>query len=248
MKRVFKFATATLLVASTLMIANAANVNISKLRITLNKEITSESLNVINENTKEPNSVQIELKKWTQKQNPDNTVEDIFEDTENIIVSPKTTVIPVSSSKSIRLLVDDEESSAKDYSYRLFIQELPKPKIENNGNSINMLFRFSIPVFNYSEEIKTVDKMNISAHVMDENGKKYILIENNDTQHIQIKNVLDKEQSNIIENNKLAQFENNIPNGYLLPGMKNKYIIHNTSQDFSTFTIITDKGNKKFTK
>lgn len=234
--------TAIAAICSVLVTANAANVNLSKLRLYVGPQTPNESLNVINPNKEESSSVQVELKKWTQKQNADNTLEDVLEDTETIIISPRTTVIPPDSMKNIRVLVDDDEVAEKEHSYRLIVQELPKDK-KNTENSITVLFKFSIPVF-YVDENKKIENMNVTSSLITEGDQKYFLIENKDTQHIQILNVLNAEQSAKFENDKSLSFEGNIQPAYLLPGVKNKFLIKGDG-DFSTYTLTTDKGSKK---
>ena len=230
-----------LLLASTFCFqpAFAGEVNISKLRVNLEKGKTSDFLTVNNQSETEKQAYEVTLLKWAQKPNPayeknknEPALIDDLTPTENVIASPKTIVVMPKQNKIIRLMVNDNEKAQKDYSYRLIVTQLPNKEVEAKANTISLLFKVSLPVFVYDTLIEDVNKMNIAKSVVTENGKKYVVVTNNDKQHIQIQS-LDLAD-------KKASF-----NKYVLPGATDKIEVPKeyNLDGKNALTLVTDKGS-----
>lgn len=222
--------------------AIAGEVNISKLRVNLEKGKTSDFLTVNNQSETEKQAYEVTLLKWAQKPNPayeknknEPALVDDLTSTESLIASPKTIVVMPKQNKIIRLMVNDNEKAQKDYSYRLIVTQLPNKEVESKANTISLLFKVSIPVFVYDTLIEDVNKMNLTKSLVAENGKKYIVVTNNDKQHIQI-------QSLDLGDKKTPL------NKYVLPGSTDKIEVpkeYNLDNN-STLIVVTDKGNLPF--
>jgi fimbrial chaperone protein len=226
------------------MSANAAEVSISKLRVNLENGQTADFLTVRNESDTQKEAFEISLKRWTEKSNldtyaadskvTDHTPQEVLEDTDDILASPKTMVIEPQKEKIVRIIVNNADNAAKNYSYRLIINQLPNHELDAPKNTVNLLFKISLPVFVYKDPIKTIDKIAVPYTFSEENHKHYITFKNNDTQHIQIQDIDYKTSKNSINN-------------YVLPGVEDKIQLPDdfNQQDLTKnpLTIVTDKGN-----
>lgn len=215
--------------------ANAAEVSVSKLRINLENGQTTDFLNLNNQSTTNKESFEVTLQKWSQKpaEKFGEAPVEILENSSDIIVSPKTLVVLPGKDKVVRLIVNKPEEVKKNYSYRLIINQLPNKEVGSSTNTVNLLFKISLPVFIYQDAIKTVSKMKIENNIVTQNGKKYLSIRNNDTQHIQISGINSGEE-------KFGSSQ------YLLPGSSVAIEIPSNVSS-NNLEIMTDKGNLKIT-
>ena len=215
--------------------ANAAEVSVSKLRINLKNGQTTDFLNLNNQSTTNKESFEVTLQKWSQKpaEKFGEAPVEILENSNDIIVSPKTLVVLPGKEKVVRLIVNKPEEVKKNYSYRLIINQLPNKEVGSSTNTVNLLFKISLPVFIYQDAIKTVSKMKIENNIVTQNGKKYLSIINNDTQHIQISGINSGEE-------KFGSSQ------YLLPGSSVAIEIPSNVSS-NNLEIMTDKGNLKIT-
>lgn len=211
----------------------ASDVSLSKLRLTLEKGQTADFLSLNNQSQDSKEAFEINIKKWTQKDNVDGqqkTPTDQLEDSNDFLVSPQTVVILPKQDKTVRLIVSNQSEAVKNYSYRMIINQLPNKEVgQEKASTINLLFQVSIPIFVYNEPIKTIDKMNIAHSIEKNNGKNYLVLKNNDTQHIQISSIdWGKEKQSM--------------NCYILPGVSNKFELPQGTNSDASFEITTDKG------
>lgn len=233
--------------------AMAAEVSVSKLRINLENGQTADFLTLHNESETEKEAFEISLQKWTQTDNlaaktgsepRDPKTEfaplDVLTDSDSILVSPKTVVILPKQEKIVRIIVNDNDVAQKDYSYRMIINQLPNREVNAEKNTVNLLFKISLPVFVYSEPIKTIEKMNVSYNFSTENGKNYVTFKNNEKQHIQIQEIT-------VGDKKVSL------NHYLLPGISDKaelpaeFKAASLTKD-KPLVVSTDKGTWKISK
>ena len=215
--------------------ANAAEVSVSKLRINLENGQTTDFLNLNNQSTTNKESFEVTLQKWSQKpaEKFGEAPIEVLENSSDIIVSPKTLVVLPGKDKVVRLIVNKPEEVKKNYSYRLIINQLPNKEVGSSTNTVNLLFKISLPIFIYQDAIKTVGKMKIENNIVTQNGKKYLSIKNNDTQHIQISGINSGEK-------KFGSSQ------YLLPGSSVAIEIPSNVSS-NNLEIMTDKGNLKIT-
>lgn len=239
MKKI-KILTALLLsaFASTSM---ASQVSVSKLRINLENGQTADFLNLHNESDTDKEAFEITLKKWQQKDNLGENFatgpEEILSDTETVLSSPKTVVLLPKKDKLIRIIVNDAEEAKKDYSYRLILNQLPNKELGQQKNTVNLLFKISLPIFVYSDSIKTLEKMKVEHKFVKENGKNYLLLTNKDNQHLQVQDIT------------WGKFQKSV-NQYVLPNITNKIELPENFQldAKNPLTVGSDKGSIKIEK
>lgn len=235
-----KFLTA-LILSSMAASSMAAQVSVSKLRINLENGQTADFLNLHNESETEKESFEITLQKWSQKSNTGDTFasgpQEILADTETVLASPKTVVILPKQDKLIRIIVNDVDEAKKDYSYRLILNQLPNKELGQQKNTVNLLFKISLPIFVYSDVIKTFEKMSFEHKVVKENGKNYLLLTNKDNQHVQIQDIT------------WGKFQKSV-NQYILPNVTNKIELPDNFQfdDKTPLNVGSDKGTLKIEK
>lgn len=236
----FKLLTA-LLISAFASASFAGQVSVSKLRINLENGQTADFLNLHNESETEKEAFDISLLKWSQKSNLGENFssgpEEVLTETESVLASPKTVVLMPKQDKLIRIIVNDADEAKKDYSYRLIINQLPNKEVGQQKNTVNLLFKISLPIFVYSDSIKTFEKMKVEHKVVKENGKNYLLLTNNDNQHVQIQEL------------NWGKFQKSV-NQYILPGVTNKIELPNDFKvdEKNTLNIGSDKGNLKIDK
>lgn len=221
--------------------AFAAEVSVSKLRVNLDVNQTADFLSVLNQSDTKKESFEIKLFKWSQKENlkkEDGTYgvpEEVLEESNDIILSPKTIVVLPKQDKVLRILLNNNEEAKKNYSYRMVINQLPSKDSDGEQNVVNLLFKISLPIFVYNEKIKKIEDMSVNTRYYKEGKNNILEIKNNDKQHVQVQNIVyGKERLSV--------------NHYLLPGNITKI---NVPESFSEkvyneeFVIETDKGNIK---
>jgi len=237
----FKKLTVLAALVATHLFSQAAEVSVSKLRINLENGQTADFLNLNNQSKTNKEAFEITVQKWTQKDTSgeQKVPEEVLENTDDIIISPKTLVVLPNQDKVIRLIVNNPEAAKKNYSYRIILNQLPNKELGSSTNTVNLLFKISLPVFVYSDPIKTADKMAVTHSITTEGGKRFITIKNSDTQHIQISSLNIGEQ-------KFSSSQ------YLLPGISSKIEIPADIKldnlAANPLEIVTDKGSIKVTK
>lgn len=159
------------------------SINISTTRIEMKRNQKSTFFTLTNKSETEQFGFSISVVKWSQKDG-----NDVYEENNNIISSPKTFVLAPGQYKNIRLLAKNYPEALKDYSYRLVINQVARNSIQDSGNGANQLqmkFEISFPMFFYSNSFREHDLLNIEKKIDVLNKKIYI--KNNDTQYIYIK-------------------------------------------------------------
>lgn len=160
-------------------------IDISKVKIELNKNQKSDFFTVYNRSDTEAFGFSVEAFKWSQENGKNK-----LEKSENILLSPKTFVIAPRQYKNIRIIAQNYPEALKDYSYRLVLTQVIRQAVEKEDSESNKLkvnLTVTMPVFFYSQEFKEADKMNIVALI--DNKEKKLTLTNSDNQHVYIKSV-----------------------------------------------------------
>ena len=160
-------------------VANAANIGVSPVRVTLSDSQKIGSLSVRNDGS-EPVTMQMEVLSWSQREG--NAV---FAATRELLANPPIFTIPAGSSQLVRVGLRRAPDAQRELSYRVILQELPPPPNPDITGS-RMTLRLSIPVF-VSPEIDTKPVVLWQA-VRTSQGALKISLSNNGNAHIQIKN------------------------------------------------------------
>jgi fimbrial chaperone protein len=128
--------------------AIAADFQIQPTTMDLGRNVKSGAFSVIN-NGKDKIDFQVSVKEWKQ----DDKGKDVYLDTKEIVYFPKIMSVEANSQRAVRIGLKTPPS-AKEKTYRLFVEEIPTPKkVEDvDGNKkikagVMIAFRFSIPIF-----------------------------------------------------------------------------------------------------
>lgn len=123
----------------------------------------------------EPVNFQIRAFRWVQEGG-----EDKLESTDQLVVSPPVFSIPGKTSFNIRVVRTHPGPVNGEETYRLLIDQLPKPVDSRKfGAGISMLIRSSLPVF-----IVNADAMaDMHARVLSLDGKVYVDVTNRGNRH-----------------------------------------------------------------
>lgn len=89
-----------------------------------------------------PLTLQIKMVQWLQKEE-----QEIYKPTENLIATPQIFTIPPHGSQLVRVGLEEPLFSNREQTYRLFAQEVITHRPAANNNTLQIVFKLSIPVF-----------------------------------------------------------------------------------------------------
>ncbi|QJU56995.1 molecular chaperone [Sphingomonas sp. AP4-R1] len=122
--------------------ARAASLRISPVGIDIPAKQRAASITLVNTDS-EPVSLQIRIFKWSQTNG-----EDKLDETSDMLVSPPAATVPPGASYTVRVARPAVMPVQGEQSYRIFIDELPKPIDPRTvGQGVAMVLRTSMPVF-----------------------------------------------------------------------------------------------------
>ena len=160
-------------------VANATNLGVSPVRVTLSDSQKIGSLSVRNDGA-EPVTMQMEVLSWSQREG--NAV---FAATRELLANPPIFTIPAGSSQLVRVGLRRAPDVQRELTYRVILQELPPPP-DPDLTGARMTLRISLPVF-VSPEIEAKPVLLWQA-VRTSQGALKISLSNKGNGHIQIKN------------------------------------------------------------
>ncbi|WWO95523.1 MAG: fimbria/pilus periplasmic chaperone [Candidatus Dasytiphilus stammeri] len=144
--------------------------------------------------------VQIRVFSWKQTNNDNQLLEQ-----HEVIVSPPMVEIYPKKKQLIRLIKLINPPQDHEWSYRIIIDEIPQPLIEeptkNNQRGLNFKMRYSIPLFINSKNIwtkidyqhlsqlKPIIKPILSYRIITKNEKKLLIIHNKGLVHAKITDI-----------------------------------------------------------
>jgi fimbrial chaperone protein len=120
--------------------ARGASLGISPLRVELSAAQTTGALTLRNAGDA-PTLVQVRAVAWSQRDG-----EEIYEATEDVIVSPPIFTLQGNSAQVIRVGLRRAPDAERELSYRLFLQEVPAPP-KPGQPGVQMALRIGLPVF-----------------------------------------------------------------------------------------------------
>jgi fimbrial chaperone protein len=122
--------------------ATAASLRISPIGIDMPASQRAASMTLVNTGA-DPVSLQLRIFKWIQANG-----EEVLEPATDMLVSPPATTIPPGASYTVRIARESNAPVQSELSYRVFIDELPKPVDPRTvGQGVSMVLRTSLPVF-----------------------------------------------------------------------------------------------------
>lgn len=182
---------------------------VSPIRLDFNTKVTSGILTVSN-GTSDKISYQMKAFEWIQ----DAEGKDKYAETADIIFFPKMMVVEPGDKKIIRAGMKVPRAD-REKSYRLFIEEIPKPQ-KAEGAHITFAIRFGVPIF--FKPVKEEFKGVIEKVSMDK-GLLTVPIKNIGNSHFVIQTITVKG----VDSNKETVFSRGLPGWYLLNGVARQY-------------------------
>lgn len=73
--------------------------------------------------------------------------EDVLQPTQALVVSPPIARIDPDGTQTVRVVSRASQAQTQEQSFRLLVDELPSPAGQQNAGGINVLLRYSVPVF-----------------------------------------------------------------------------------------------------
>lgn len=130
------------LVAGFAQPVTAASLRISPIGIDMAASERAASMTLVNTGT-DPVNLQLRVFKWTQVRG-----EEVLEPATDMLISPPAATIPAGASYTVRVARQSVVPVQSELSYRVFIDELPKPVDPHTlGQGVAMVLRTSLPVF-----------------------------------------------------------------------------------------------------
>ena len=149
--------------------ANAANFDIQPVRIELNSSTRLGKL-VIRNVSETDLPIQVRAYEWSQNENG----EDVYRETQDIIVFPKIMTIGKNEERFIRL-GSNVRSEGREKTYRVYVEELPLDTSANDGANVRLFMKIGVPVF--VAPVKDEGRVDIEAISMNE-GKVRLKVKN----------------------------------------------------------------------
>jgi fimbrial chaperone protein len=192
-------------------IAFSGEFRVTPIRLDFDRGTKSGVITIVNEGGDKLN-VQMRAFEWTQ--NADG--KDQYTETNDIIFFPRIMTLEKSEDKILRAGIKIP-ATAKEKTYRLFIEEIPEPK-KAEGVNVAIAIRFGVPIFvkPLKEEVKgEIEKVDLSK------GTLNALVKNIGNSHFII-NSVDIKGKNVKGE---ETFSKELSGWYLLSGVSRRYTI-----------------------
>ncbi len=182
---------------------------VAPIRLDFDKNARTGSITVYNEGTDKLN-VQMKAMEWSQ----DAEGKDRYTETQEIIFFPKIMTLEKNENKIIRAGIRIP-ATAKEKTFRLFIEEIPQPR-KKEGANIAVAIRFGVPVF--AKPLKEELRGEIGKLSM-KNGKISVVVSNTGNAHFRITSVAINEK----DAKGKSLFSKDLDGWYLLNGVSRTY-------------------------
>lgn len=120
---------------------HAASLHVSPIRIEMSPTQSAASVTLTNVGST-PVGLRIRTYVWSQVEG-----RDALEETAGLAVSPATATVAPGASQTFRVSRPGATAIGNELSYRLIIEELPRPVEERVAQGVTMVLRISIPLF-----------------------------------------------------------------------------------------------------
>lgn len=218
--------------------AVAGEYRVSPIRLFLDQDTKTGVISITNE-SEGPIQLQVRSFEWSQ-----NALgKDEYTETKDIIFFPRFMDLKKGDKRVLRVGVKQSDKTTEK-TYRLFIEEISKPKKEKKGTGVDIAIRFGVPVFiaPVKEEHKgTIDGITI------EKGKLSANITNTGNSHFMIQAVLVKG----FDANGIETFTQELSGWYLLAGAKRTYAIpisQETCRDTTRYQVEVQSKQTTFSE
>lgn len=123
-------------------LGNAGQWRVAPVRINLDQRAKSSVITILNDGD-ETVTLQGNAMEWTQ----DAQGKDVYKETKDLIFFPRVLMLKKGEQKIVRAGIR-VPATAKEKTYRLFIEEIPQPKTETSGaTQLTVTIRFGVPIF-----------------------------------------------------------------------------------------------------
>lgn len=198
----------TLLICISTFSTTAASLRMSPIRFDLPASQRTATLTLVNTGS-EPVNLQLRAFNWSQTNG-----EDVLNPTNDLMVSPPAATVPPGASYTVRIARSTTKPVIGEQSYRLLIDELPKPTDPRTvSQALSIVLRTSIPVFFADPQAKAQLTWQLWR---DDNGL-HAEVSNNGNRHAQISGLAVQ-----AGNRPLLPFGSNL-NGYVLANSSKRF-------------------------
>lgn len=174
---VFYICAAGILIASIFITqAHAASLQVAPILLEFSPQEKVKELWLTNTGN-ESIRAQVRVNAWTQ-----NNQKDILTNSKDLIASPMVISIPAGQRQLVRLIRNTQIASTTEQAYRLIVDELPDSQ-NNVQSGLQLLLKYSIPVFLKVSDSNDTDQGITSLQGMSFQYNKQTLIINNQSSH-----------------------------------------------------------------
>ena len=191
-------------------IAITGEFRVSPIKLVFESGVKSGIINVVNEG-EETLQVQMKAFEWTQ----DAEGKDQYAETNDLIFFPRMMTINKNEERILRAGIK-AQPVAREKTYRLFIEEIPGPRKEQQGSQVQVAIRFGVPIF--IKPLKEEVQGNIGGIEM-KGEKLQFAIKNTGSSHFIIQSILIKGK----DIKGVENFSKELSGWYLLTGVKRTY-------------------------
>jgi P pilus assembly chaperone PapD len=171
-------------------ITKAANSNltINPVSLEFSPKVTIQEITMENQST-ETKAFELSLKRWQQDKN-----EDIYSDTNDIILFPLASKIPPHSKQKFRLILKNLPQNSEQIAYRLFFFERSyQTRSKDKVSAINFLLNMTVPVFVTGSKFIPIENTSWAANVVKKDSNIILSLTNNGSKFLKIRNITAKE-------------------------------------------------------
>ncbi|MDH6593939.1 fimbrial chaperone protein [Variovorax sp. TBS-050B] len=205
---------------------HAASLQVAPVSIDLNAPAQAAAIHLRNRGT-EPVNVQVRVFKWSQ-----DGGEEQLTPTTQVVASPPAASLQPGTTYTIRIARTAAPVTRGEESYRLLIDELPATNLVRPDTGVNMVIRYSIPVF-FAE--RTAGAM-LRWEVRRQGDELVAKAINTGDRHAKIVDLAVEEPGGRIS------FGDGL-NGYVLPGSTKEWVVKARPIAPGSRVTITAKGN-----
>jgi fimbrial chaperone protein len=182
---------------------------ISPIRLDLDRQNKTDSINVSNDETERNLDMQAKLYQWTQNEKG----EDVYTESNDLVFFPRIFTVEKQDKRTIRVGLK-APAGATEKTYRLFIEELPPPPDpEKKGAQILFVLRFGVPIFLRPDKEQPAGNIEGVEAAPDTAA---VVVKNTGNQNFQIQLLSVKSD---------AGFEKQITGGYVLAGVTKRFSV-----------------------
>lgn len=170
----------TSLLLSLPSLLNAASIRLSPVSVEILSDQAASSISLYNQSN-ESTDLQVRVFEWSQKDGQDQLLP-----TDDIAISPPFLKLQPNDSYNIRVVRINPIPISGEKTYRIIIDELPKPIDSRKADQgVNVLLRSSLPVFVVNKQAIT----KLSWTIQEEQNNSYLTMSNVGNRHALLNNL-----------------------------------------------------------